>query len=544
MNLIYPINSLYNPVINFSNSNAQPCSQLRSNSTLSRLKASASQPWEVGSSVSRSSENNLWLKLPQAVVKVSGTSLVLIALGVFSLSISNKGSTATALAAIDATQSRPRQAESIAEDDVQGRNAEDLDDEQLHEAFENWKSKTYALSLPLRVVALQGSLPPAWIKDFIQSQGRRSKLSVQFRGTLENIFSELSRSSNKIEASPKSAITADLVTIGDSWLDIVIGKSIIEPMQMAEDSDWFRGLPEKWKIYLRRNNKGQIDPKGRIWAVPYRWGSMVIAYKKSKFDKLGLAPIEDWKDLWRPELAGRISMVNSPREVIGAVLKYMGASYNTSDISKEIPGGISAVQHNLSQLAKQVLLFDSANYLKAFNVGDTWVAVGWSSDILPAAKRLSNVAVVAPKSGSGLWADLWAVPSTTGYPSNEKLGGRIRGPSPLIHQWLDFCLQPARELPFKQGVFPGALPSALENVPAEVELKGAPELVTNLISGVPPPEILCKCEFLEPLSETALSDYKCLISSIEKPSNGLREQFFTPAIHAIRMKISSLRKEK
>lgn len=48
-------------------------------------------------------------------------------------------------------------------------------------------------------------------------------------------------------------------------------------------------------------------------------------------------------------------MVNSPREVIGAVLKYMGASYNTSDISKEIPGGISAVQHNLSQLAKQVL---------------------------------------------------------------------------------------------------------------------------------------------------------------------------------------------
>ena len=71
---------------------------------------------------------------------------------------------------------------------------------------------------------------------------------MQFRGTLENIFSELSRSSNKIEASPKSAIIADLVTIGDSWLDIVIGKSIIEPMQMAEDSDWFRGLPEKWKV--------------------------------------------------------------------------------------------------------------------------------------------------------------------------------------------------------------------------------------------------------------------------------------------------------
>lgn len=47
------------------------------------------------------------------------------------------------------------------------------------------------------------------------------------------------------------------------------------------------------------------------------------------------------------------------------------------------------------------------NYLKSFSVGDAWVAVGWSSDVIPAAKRMSNVAVVVPKSGSSLWADLW-----------------------------------------------------------------------------------------------------------------------------------------
>lgn len=46
-------------------------------------------------------------------------------------------------------------------------------------------------------------------------------------------------------------------------------------------------------------------------------------------------------------------------------------------------------------------------YLKAFGVGDVWVAVGWSSDVLPAAKRMTNVAVVVPKSGASLWADLW-----------------------------------------------------------------------------------------------------------------------------------------
>ena len=52
-------------------------------------------------------------------------------------------------------------------------------------------------------------------------------------------------------------------------------------------------------------------------------------------------------------------------------------------------------------------LFDSVHYLKAFGAGEVWVAVGWSSDVIPSAKRLSNVAVVVPKSGTSLWADLW-----------------------------------------------------------------------------------------------------------------------------------------
>lgn len=46
---------------------------------------------------------------------------------------------------------------------VSGRDEEIVDAEQ-REAFEKWKSKTYALTVPLRIVALQGSVPPAWIK--------------------------------------------------------------------------------------------------------------------------------------------------------------------------------------------------------------------------------------------------------------------------------------------------------------------------------------------------------------------------------------------
>lgn len=93
----------------------------------------------------------------------------------------------------------------------------------------------------------------------------------------------------------------------------------------------------------------------------------------------------------------------------------------------------------------------------------------------------------------------------------------------MIHQWIEFCLQAARTLPFKQEVIPGASPAALESTQIEMptELtKGKPRLDTNLIAGVPPTEILARCEFLEPLSDSTLSDYRCLISSMQKPGHG------------------------
>lgn len=64
--------------------------------------------------------------------------------------------------------------------------------------------------------------------------------------------------------------------------------------------------------------------------------------------------MQDWSDLWRPELTGKISMVDSPREIIGAVLKYMGGSYNTKNIDSQVVGGKRAVLEQLELLIRQV----------------------------------------------------------------------------------------------------------------------------------------------------------------------------------------------
>lgn len=47
-------------------------------------------------------------------------------------------------------------------------------------------------------------------------------------------------------------------------------------------------------------------------------------------------------------------MIDSPREIVGAVLKSMGASYNTHDIVSQVSGGKTALHDKLALLAKQV----------------------------------------------------------------------------------------------------------------------------------------------------------------------------------------------
>ncbi|KAG0474981.1 hypothetical protein HPP92_014667 [Vanilla planifolia] len=260
--------------------------------------------------------------------------------------------------------------------------------------------KIFALTVPLRIIALQGSMPPFWIKEFVQTQGKRLKMNIVLRSSLESIYSELNLALDKGFLHPKSAMAADLVSLGDSWLGNAIQRGLIECIPNIEEQDWFMSLGNKWKVHLSRNMKGELDPSGNIWGVPYRWGTMARTY---------------WKDF-----NDRFS-----KEVLGAVLKRMGASYNTKDIDLQVTGGRKSVLDNLKSLQRQVRLFDSMHYLKSFGAGDVWVAVGWSSDVIPQAKRMSNVAVVVPKSGTSIWSDLWTIPAATKF-NNDRIGGRIR----------------------------------------------------------------------------------------------------------------------
>ncbi|MEY3221843.1 MAG: hypothetical protein RLZZ203_699 [Cyanobacteriota bacterium] len=344
---------------------------------------------------------------------------------------------------------------------------------------------------PLNVQLLKDSIPGQVVNQFRKTVTAGGKLKFTPINQLEELFKLLQTwqkpANNQQEwtrflpfnQNQKSS-PANLVTLGDYWLQAAINQKLIQPLETTNIKNLGK-LHEKWQEIVKR------DQQGKIWGVPYRWGNTVIVYNQEKFQQLGWKPT-DWSDLWRSELQNRISLLNHPREVIGLVLKKLGKSYNTENINQ-----ISDLETQLQALNQQVKFYNSTNYLEPLIIGDTWLAVGWSNDIIPLINSNNKFAAVVPISGTAIWADLWVSP--TGV-SNDN----------LTYQWLDFCLQPNTS---KQIALLTKTNSPIDNNIGVGDIQ--PQLQNLLITN---PEVFAKSEFLLPLPVKTMQQYEDLFSRI------------------------------
>jgi putative spermidine/putrescine transport system substrate-binding protein len=346
--------------------------------------------------------------------------------------------------------------------------------------------------LLLNVQLLKNSIPGQVVKKFRKTVTQGEKLKFTPIDQLEDLFKLLQTWQqpptnqqkewtsylpfNQNQRSP----TANLVTLGDYWLEAAISQKLIQPLETKNLKN-IGYINDKWQQIIKR------DQNGKIWGVPYRWGNTVIIYNREKFQKLGWTPT-DWSDLWRSELQNRISLLNHPREVIGLVLKKLGKSYNTENLSQ-----ISSLEAELQALNQQVKFYNSTNYLEPLIIGDTWLAVGWSDEIIPVISRYQKFAAIVPKSGTAIWADLWVSPAGV---NNDD----------LAYQWLDFCLQPHIS---KQIALLTKSNSPIQDnmVMGNIEIQNL--LLTNA-------EIFAKSEFLLPLPPAVMKEYEDLFMKMKQ----------------------------
>ncbi|MDZ7957751.1 MAG: extracellular solute-binding protein [Aulosira sp. DedQUE10] len=354
----------------------------------------------------------------------------------------------------------------------------------------------------LKVQLLKGSIPGQVVNEF-QKKILQPQVESKFAPVdqIQDLFKQLQSWQEKPKTSDEQGWSrfipfqqnqkppvADLVTLGDYWLKAAIGQKLVQPLNQGQIKQW-SAMDEKWQKLVTRNDQGNPDPQGKVWAAPYRWGNTVIIYDRQKFQKLGWTP-KDWSDLWREEVRSRISLLNHPREVIGLVLKKLGKSYNTENLDQ-----VPDLEKELRTLNQQVKFYDSKTYLEPLIVGDTWLAVGWSEDVAPLLLRYPQLAAVIPQSGTALWADLWVRP--TGVTKDN-----------LLNQWIDFCWQPAIA---KQIAI---LTKTNSPISTNIVASDVQEPLINLL--VNNRAVFDKSEFLLPLSDSATKQYESLFTKIKQ----------------------------
>ena len=308
----------------------------------------------------------------------------------------------------------------------------------------------------IQVLFLENSIPLQLIKDFHNTY-EGNKIDFEPQTQIAQIFNRLEKlqmRKNLVKETEsftdklfnKSVISPSLTSLGDVWLTSAINQNTIQPLSL-KNLDLWQKLPESWQKLARRNSQGKLAEDGEIYGAPYRWGSTVIAYRSEKIDKLNLQ-LKDWQDLWQPELRDRISLLDSPRETIGLTLKKLGYSYNTENLNSVV-----GLETELLELQGQVKLYSSDHYLEPLVLGDTWVAVGWSTDILPLLKRYPDIKFIIPESGTSLWADIWVEPAK----SPELSLAEDESIANIVEQWIDYCWKPqaAKQISlFTAGISP------------------------------------------------------------------------------------------
>jgi spermidine/putrescine-binding protein len=203
----------------------------------------------------------------------------------------------------------------------------------------------------------------------------------------------------------------DLVVPTGYGVELMVAQHLLAPLDRARIPNWSNIAP------LFRDSP--YDP-GRVHSVPYQWGVTGIAYRR---DKVPAAP-DSWSVFVEPRYAGRMTMLDDGREVIGAMLKLRGHSYNSTD-----PGELAAARTDAVTAKANLKAYVSAPVKGQLIAGDVWLAQLWNGDAEQARAEQPAIAFAVPKEGTLIFNDAMAVPRGAPHPRSA-------------HAFINYVLRP------------------------------------------------------------------------------------------------------
>lgn len=209
------------------------------------------------------------------------------------------------------------------------------------------------------------------------------------------------------------------------------------------------------------------------YSIPFGWGTTGLIYNSEVLKQ----PPKDWEYLWQNQqlLNKRMTLLNDVREVMGAVLRMLGYSYNSKNENE-----IKQAYEKLTTLKPAIATFDTDAWRNQILAGDLILAMCYSSDAIKIINENPKLKYIIPRSGSSLWTDTIVIP---------KSAPNIDG----AYAWINFILQPeiAANISDRLKI----------STPNSAAFEQLPKQIKNNENLYPPSSILEKCERISPVGE-------------------------------------------
>ena len=254
----------------------------------------------------------------------------------------------------------------------------------------------------------------------------------------------------------------DLIFPSSYMVKLMVQDDMLQPLDLA-----------------RIPNAQHVDPAVRrmiadpafTHSIPYMMCNAGIAYDGDKVDAFE----PTWAMFNRDDLKGRMTMLNDMRETIGAALKFLGYSLNTTN-----PDELQQAQKVVVDWKKNLAKFENEQYKNGIASGEFLLVHGYNGDILQVMEEKTNIRYAVPREGTSISFDEMVIPKDARQAA-------------LAHAFINFLHDPAVAAENSEAVW-----YLCPNAASYSRLSDAFKSDASIFL---PPELLAKCESIDDLGD-------------------------------------------